>query len=320
MNIRSLIYLIILSLSFSAGKVTATTATTETTETTEQAGKGSSTCKKTSADLSTVFGELSTQFTGDTTLITTEIFSGFAQFNDHIYIDEGDSRKPKALGLRITSSLQAGDSNSEDYANASLLLGDGALIGLTASLMGSPRWSHYKGVDNCDAGFTNNYRRNFRTDKTYFGLHPIKDTFTKAYFIHGLTIKAVRPSLSKNDSEVDDKPENDSDSDIKSAATLYLGLGFDGFIHKFGDTNPTKGTIAGLFDISAGVQGTYIKKSALQKIYGNTDIDEDHFFNSFLKATIHITDKFSLDVEHAAPFSDHKFMSDVTSFRLGYSL
>lgn len=267
-------------------------------------------CDKQVAQLNDAFTSLSTQFAGDTTLVTSEIFKGYTPFSRK---RSGGIGLPKALGLRATASVPALNSTQREYANTTLQLQDGALVGLTFSFMGSPYWGHWYAPD-CEMQETRNWAREFSPDRTYLARHPVVEELTKFYFIHGFSMKAIREVLVESEGA-----ENNSSEGISGAGTFYAGLGFDGPIGLFGnDKKP--GSIGGTLDINAGWNKTWIRTNTLRVMYEDESIDVDTFETLFVKMRVQITDKFHIDLEHVSPQGKVTFMDNVTSFRLGYSL
>ena len=267
------------------------------------------------------FGELSTQFAGSTALVTTEIFRGFTAWS-HAKSSFG-TLYPKALGIRATASAPASTSTESDYGNASLLLRDGALIGLTFSLMGSPFWSHWYSApcvgltDKADA--SPKWGRDFKTDRTYLALHPVVDELAKPYFLHGLTLKALNNGLVK-EGENDDSDDQDG-SDLSGAATFYVGFGFDGPVGLFnsGGDKPL-GSPAGTIDLNVGWEYTQSSTSSLRKVLNNDAIEDDSYSAIFASLRLQITNKFHVDIEHVAPDKSKDFLEEITAFKIGYKI
>lgn len=283
-------------------------------------------CAEAAKSLNTAFDSLSTQFTGDTTLITTELFQGYTAWSDGSS-DAWYKGYPRALGIRATASAATDTATESDFGNTSLLLRDGAMFGLTFSLMGSPTWGHWKQTkgesctdkDNKSTGVGQNptkWVRNFRTDKYYLAQHPVTTEKARAYVLHGLTLKAIRQSLVDDNENTE---QNDDGNNLASAATFYIGLGFDGKIGRFGEDTEEK-TTAGTIDFHFGWEKTFLRSKTLQNIYGDPAIDDDSFEAHFATLRLHVTDAFFVDIEHVAPKNSRPYMEEVTAFRLGYNI
>lgn len=268
-------------------------------------------CIDESSKKNSSFDSLSTQFSGGTTLVTSEIFKGYTAFSKR------KSKKwyrgtPKAIGIRATASVPAITSTESDYADNSLLLQDGALVGVTFSFMGSPYWPHWYSVI-CDKSKKDaKWSRKFSPDRHYLARHPVTP-MARAYFLHGITLKAIKSGLVDND--------NDNDgSDIDGAGTIYFGLGLDGPISIFESKGRDPGSIGGTIDFNFGWKKTWISEGTLQTLYKDDSIRNSSFEAIFASLRVQVTNKFYVDIEHVATRGSREYIDDVTSFKLGYSL
>jgi hypothetical protein len=265
---------------------------------------------------SEIFPELSTSI-GDATLVTVDVFTGYSSFSE----SKGDfGSGPKALGIQVSSSLPATSPTLEDYANATLLLRKGGILNAYFSLSSSPKWFDsqvcpQKQVDFNEASNKKykNWVRNYMPDRLYFSLYPVPPLL-KAYFIHGVGIKAFKTGL------VDDPNIGDSGSDIDVGGTVYIGFGVDGPVWLSNDTKNDLGP-AGTLDMQVNLSYTRVNSGTLRKMYSVDNLDESNVYAAGAKLSLIVTRRVSLELDYVAPIGSSKeFMSETVYFNVAYAL
>ena len=272
-------------------------------KTAEEKAASYATCVKNKSPnaMGSKFGKLSAGF-GETSLITTEMLKAYSAWSTD---PGGFPSWPKSIGIKITGSIPAATTTLDKYANAALLLRDGALANGYVSLLGSPNWFVEDCIEFTDEDTNKYWKRDFEPDRVYMSKHPVPPLL-RPYFTHGLGAKMFKKSL-------------EEDKELGTGVFGFFGFGFNGPIWAANEA-AKKHTASGTLDFQVAFSALRTTKSTLSQLYGEKSDDNEWVYSWEIRASLVAGDNVSILLDYSAPlFSTKDFAENVTLLSLAYA-
>lgn len=261
--------------------------------------------KKKKTDVDT-FENFSAKLGQGTDFLSAEVVSAFSRFREG---EGGFPSGPRAVGIRITSSIPPDSSTRREYGDHALMLRDGGILNGHFSLIGSPKWFEQACTDQALDVVKKkgpSWFRTFQADRVYLARHPVP-RLLRPYLVNGIGIKAVRTGLEDR--------EGEDASGVDAVGSAYFGLGLNGPIW---DPAASNATPAGTLDLQIAAQVQRLNSSTLSDLYG-VPSDERWIYSSSVRLSVVVSEKISLALEYAGPVGSSKgLIGDVTVFSVGY--